>query len=406
MNLVLKNKIIVTVLIILLAISPSFALGAGNRNILLIGAMAVTPLFIFRYPIIIPKIDIPIICLCTMMILFPFALHPETMRWSTVLYSCMFCLFFMAFVRVFFNSNFTKTDFLIILKVLIFAYCIVLIIQQICVLTGLPIFNVSNYSPQDPWKLNSLMSEPSHSARIIPIMMYMYLQQRELIEGQSYDIQKDFKSDKFVWIAFLWPIFTMGSATGFIFLFIVLLKILRLKKIISLLVLLIIIGGGIIFLSKNPAFERAISFSKAFLTFDQTKMITTDHSAACRVVPTLIAAQNIDLNSLDGWFGHGIDADRNLPKMPGVPTAGAGALYIWYNYGFIVALSFWIFTFSICYKRNSLISILIWFLTVFIVGGLNNQIVWFVITLSYTCKYFTYDTYENNSFNSRESKPY
>lgn len=175
MDILKRNKIVVALFIIFLSISPAFALGEGNRNLLLISVMCISPIFLLKYPIIIPQVDAPLIGLCTMMIFFPLVLHPETMRWSTVLYSCMFCLYFMSFVRVLYHSPFTGEDFLKVLRGLLFAYCIVLIIQQFCVLTGLPIFNVSNYTPLDPWKLNSLMSEPSHSARIIPIMMYMYL---------------------------------------------------------------------------------------------------------------------------------------------------------------------------------------------------------------------------------------
>lgn len=340
-----------------------------------------------------------------MLIFFPAALHPETMRWSTILYSCMFCLFFMAFVRVFYHSRFTNVDFLRLLKGLIYAYCIVLIIQQICVLTGLPIFNVSNYDPLDPWKLNSLMSEPSHSARIVPIMMYIYLQERETVLQRSYHIKTDFRADKLVWFAFLWTIFTMGSATGFLFLILVLSKFLKIRKFSSLLIIMIIGFGLTMVLSENSAFMRAITFTKAFLTFDETEMMSADHSAACRVVPSFIAIKEIDLSTLDGWFGYGVDAEQNLPIMPGVPTAGAGAFYLWYNYGFFVALLYWIFTFLICYKRNYLSSILIWFLSVFIVGGINNQIVWLVLILCYTQKHIKIAN-ESNSFSSWKSESY
>ena len=80
-----------------------------------------------------------------------------TMRWSTVLYSCMFCVYFMAFARVLYSNGYDFSDFSKLLKGLIYAYCIVLIIQQFCVLTNLPIFNLSNYDIREPWKLNSLM---------------------------------------------------------------------------------------------------------------------------------------------------------------------------------------------------------------------------------------------------------
>lgn len=158
-----------------MAIAPAFALGDDNRNLLLIGAMGVSPYFFFRYPIIIPKVDFYLGSICLFMVIFPLLFHPETMRWSTVLYSCMFCVYFMAFARVLYSNGYDFSDFSKLLKGLIYAYCIVLIIQQFCVLTNLPIFNLSNYDIREPWKLNSLMSEPSHSARIIPVLMYLYV---------------------------------------------------------------------------------------------------------------------------------------------------------------------------------------------------------------------------------------
>ena len=85
-----KDYAIINIMIILVAVSPAFALGEGNRNMLLIGAMCLSPYFFIRFPIIIPKVDIPLTILCLMMTAFPLIFHPETMRWSTVLYSCLF----------------------------------------------------------------------------------------------------------------------------------------------------------------------------------------------------------------------------------------------------------------------------------------------------------------------------
>lgn len=381
-----RMTLLVCLFVILLAVSLSFALGEGNRNLLLIGAMSISPIFLLRYPIIILKIDVPLISICFTMIVLPILLHPDTMRWSTVLYSCMFCLYFMAYVRVLYHSFFTINDFLQLLKGLLFAYCIVLLIQQFCVLTGLPIFNVSNYTPLHPWKLNSLTAEPSHSARIIPIIMYVYLLSREFLLGRSYKLKKDFLEDKWVWISFFWPILTMGSATAFLFLFVIMLKVIKFKRLFFASVAFVTIGGGFLF-SNNQAIGRMMNFTKAVLTFDESTMIKVDHSASGRITPSFIAAKKVNLNTLDGWFGHGVDADQKLPKIPGYPTASAGAFYMWYNFGFIASLLLWCFTFCICYNPKDYISILIWFISIFIVGGINNQIVWLVMTLCYTYKH-------------------
>lgn len=153
-----------------MATAPAFALGEGDRNLLLIWVMGVSPLIViarFRFD----KNDVLSLLFLASIIIFPLIFHPESMRWSTVLYSWMFGLTFIAYKQLLQLNYFTIEPYLKLLKALLLAYFAVLLIQQFCVLTGLPVFNVSNYSPAEPWKLNSLAAEPSHSARIVALLM-------------------------------------------------------------------------------------------------------------------------------------------------------------------------------------------------------------------------------------------
>ena len=86
--------------ICVLMISLSFFLGDGNRNLLLIAVMGTSPLLLILTPII-TRTDVKIYAIIILTILCPLLNHPETMRWSTVLYSCMFCLFYIAFSFIF-----------------------------------------------------------------------------------------------------------------------------------------------------------------------------------------------------------------------------------------------------------------------------------------------------------------
>ena len=385
-----KDYAIINIMIILVAISPAFALGEGNKNMLLIGAMCLSPYFFIRYPIIIPKVDIPLTLICFMMIAFPLIFHPETMRWSTVLYSCLFCLYFMAFARVLSVKEYSLLDFAQLLKGLIFAYCIVLIIQQFCVLFGLPIFNVSNYTPLEPYKLNSLMSEPSHSARIIPILMYFYILVKERINEEMYVLKERFTEDRKVWLAFLWSVLTMGSATAFIFLLIIVFKVFpSFKKANTLLVIVVGILAVSVAVNENHNFDRAFRFSKAVLTLDEKQIIRADGNGAHRIVQSFRGARFVGLNDKDDWVGHGVDADSELipnwqsSYLPG----GAGMFFLWVNYGFLACMLWWCFSFHVTLlKHEPLISTFIWLLTIFIMGGLNNQIIWLVLAISYCYK--------------------
>lgn len=384
----LKCKLIF-LFIILLAVSPAFALGDRNMNMLLFGAMGVSPLIFLWQPIFVCKIDIPLVFLCLSMICFPVLFHPETVRWSTMLYSCMFCIYFMAFVRLLHTSHFINEDFLYLLKGLLYAYCIVLMIQQFCVLTGLPIFNVSNYSPLEPWKLNSLAAEPSHSARIISILMLFYIQTKERILGESYVWRKHFKDDRMVWFAFLWSVLTMGSATVFIFLLIIVLKLFpRLKNPQSVVAIVLVFCAVALLGDGNKNLARAIDFTRAVVTLDERQVIKADGSGAHRIVQSFRGAKFVNLKDRDDWLGHGVDADQRLvpnfqPSLPG----SAGMFFLWVNYGFLVCLLWWGFSFYVVFQKETpWISFLIWFLTVLIMGGLNNQIIWLLLAVSYVYK--------------------
>lgn len=384
-----KDYAIINIMIILVAVSPAFALGDGNKNMLLIGAMCLSPYYFFHYPVIIPKVDIPLTILCFMMIAFPLIFHPETMRWSTVLYSCLFCLYFMVFARVLSVKEYSLLDFAQLLKGLIFAYCIVLIIQQFCVLFGLPIFNVSNYTPLEPYKLNSLMSEPSHSARIIPILMYFYILVKERINGEMYVLKERFTEDRKVWLAFLWSVLTMGSATAFIFLLIIVFKVFpSFKKANTLLVIVVGILAVSVAVNENHNFDRAFRFAEAVTTLDEQQVIKADGSGAHRIVQSFRGAKFVSLKNRNDWMGYGVDADQKLvPNFQRGLTGNGGLFTLWINYGFLVCALWWVFTILMVYNKDTpFISLFIWFLAVLIMGGMNNQIIWLVLIISYCYK--------------------
>lgn len=391
-----KSNKLVNIFIVLLAISPAFALGDGNKNLLLIGAMCLSPYFLIKYPIILPRIDIPLISICLMMILFPMAFHPETIRWSTILYSILFCMFFMSFARVLSFSNYRADDLAQLIKWLLYAYCITLMIQQFCVLTGLPIFNLANYNPREQWKLNSLMAEPSHTARVQTLLVFFYISIQMYITGVSNVKELLSHENKKVIAAFLYPIFTMGSGTGFFFLFILCLRFIPKKQVTSLFIagLLLILTIAYI-ISTNDTAKRAANFVAAIVNFDEKRLIREDLSAAIRIVPTLHGAKEVTIFTKDGLFGKGIDADVGLTPLPSV-DCGAGSFSIWYNLGFLTATVFWCFTLFICFlRKDMLMGFLFWLLLCFFYGGLNIQMIWFTLALFLSYKYVTKDYARN-----------
>ena len=387
---------LLVIILISLSVSPAFALGEGNRNLLLIAVMVLSPIIILYFGKF-DRINPWLILFLVSIIIFPLIHQPQSMRWSTVLYSVMFCLTFMAYNELLNRSYFTPHNYLKLLKNLILAYFVVLLIQQFCVLAGLPIFNLSNYDTNNPWKLNSLSAEPSHSARIVALLMYCYINIKEVVTHHKYNFKVEIKKDKWVWIAFIWTMVTMGSGTAFLFLIIVFLKFIRLRNLVSIfifaLTILILVNYFEI-----TSFERTYKTVIATLTLDEQTIVEADHSASIRIVPMIILAKMVDLTNLNGWFGHGIDYVSSFmyERISGVKEgfSGGGMFQLFIEYGFISFILFIIFSSLSSYRKGDYISAVFWFMLVF-AYGVNGQIVWLSIILLYTNKHF------HSSFNKK-----
>ena len=320
------------------AISPAFALGEGNRNLILIGIMCLSPILIVGFNSL-QRSDIWLIIFLIGIIIIPLVNQPQSIRWSTILYSCMFGLTFMAYTRLLYAARLSHSVYIKFLKYLIIAYTITLIIQQFCVLTGLPIFNVSNYDTTVPWKLNSLSAEPSHSARIVALLTYSYLFVKQILLRRSYHFKNDFSSDKWIWLGFFWIVMTSGSATGFLFLTIIMLKFLNFKNLFPLILISTLIFALINSFEISAA-NRAYQTFYATLTFDEASIIEADHSGSIRIVPIIILIKLIDFSTIDSWLGHGIDyvstfLSYSLPGLQEGMSSG-GLMVFCMEYGFLL----------------------------------------------------------------------
>ena len=388
--LALNTSFFLRLIIIALAVAPAFALGDDNRNLFLIGVMLLSPIIIltsksFRTP------DLLLIFFMLSIVFIPWMYQPESMRWSTVMYSIMFCLTFIAYNRLLYKDVFSIENYQKLLKYLIYAYFIMLLIQQFSVLLGLPVLNISNHDMSDPWKLNSLAAEPSHSARIVALLMFSYIVIKELTLERKYSFNLDFKNDRMVWIAFLWTMLTMGSATAIVFIIIILLKFIHYRTLIPYLVLGTI-GLYVLITLGNESINRSLDFFLAVLTFDIQNMMTVDHSASMRIAPMIVIADKIDFSSLNGWFGYGIDYTSNLisKKIHGIPEGATGGalLQLLIEYGFVSFILFVVFSIFNTYDKKNKLTLVLWFMLIFL-AGVNNQIVWLAIVLLFTNNYFS-----------------
>ena len=380
----------VSLMLVFVSISPAFALGEGSRNLLLIGLMAGCPVLLLFFPTANWRVELAVLLLMLLQFFLPAIRHPDTMRISTFLFSCLFYVFFVVYTRVLGSGAFTLDHFANVLKGLLYAYFVVLVIQQICVLGHFPIFNLGiGYDGiHDRWKLNSLMSESSHAARVTSLLMYVYVSvQRTRVP--DYSLRNSFILDGSVWLAFLWPALTMMSATAFLFMALVFLSFVDFQRDrLSLLAVLVAAIPVFFVVRQLPQFRRMERFARAVMTLDVQAIDQADNSAAQRVVPTLNALEVIGFSSGDDWLGHGMDADSELVTAArGAIVVTGGAFSLWINYGLLLQLIFWFFTFFIIHNRMHLGTWIIWLLYVFMYGVINSQIVWFAIILMYTLKH-------------------
>ena len=137
---------------------------------------------------------------------------------------------------------------------------------------------------------------------------------------------------------------------------------------------------------KDTTFKRIIRISLTFYY----KMCQADLSAALRIVPSILCIQQIDLSTVDGWFGHGIDYVSKFMSnyISGVEIGytGGGLFLTAVEYGFLVFIVLVVVTFKLCYdKNNKMPTMLFWVFSVLFVG-VNSQITWATITMLYIVK--------------------
>lgn len=263
----------------------------------------------------------------------------EYMRFSTIGYMGLFIISYITFYNLIYSGAFTFSYFVKLLRSLIMAYGIILILQQIALLLGihsLPPINLVNQHFLSLTKLPSLSMEPSHSARILTVLMLSYLRCIELANsGVKPSIMTLFKIEhRWVTILFLWTMLTMGSGTAFIGLGLLSMYFIQWKTAIYIIPLFI----GSFFIVKSmeiKQFDRALQTTKATLIGNVKDIQATDGSASSRIIP-IINTLKLDINEKESWFGKGTSSYetaqtgwlRTTDKIPVVEQYGLIALII------------------------------------------------------------------------------
>lgn len=318
-------------------------------------------------------------------ILFSANYNVDSFRLSTLVYKMSFIIMFiMYYDLIYHNRALTLQEFIKFLKVLILAFFICLVLQQIAILLGFSTLQIINltYFLDRGIGSNSLTLEPSHAARILTVLMLVMLRMYEVKWGSIFRLSRFYKENKWIILAFLWCILSIGSATAFVGLLILSFYFIKKKYLLGLSLLLVVFYLTIPYINYGP-FTRAKSSIEATLTLDQEKIIEADVSGAVRIVPFINTITLLETNKMETWLGKGVDANKSEDYLSLEQTIGGIS-----DYGLICFILSLIFVFACCIRKFWSLETLIFLVLMGLTIG-NIAYVWGILMLLATSKHFT-----------------
>lgn len=347
-----------------------------------VAMMTITPFVLIRYL----KITKAFVCAFLYMswiFLTAYVMHPWNFRASTVIYLYMYVITYVAFYNfVWVQKVFTLDYFIKLVRNLMYLLTIVLIIQQVFIIIGVKYFPLINLSQilNRGIGANSLTFEPSTFARVMGVLFYAYLKCNEYRTGVKLTLLSLFSSGhRWVTIALLWSMLTMGSGTAFICLGVLSLYFMRGFQFLYAIPIFVAVYLTLDFLEVKQ-FNRAVTAAQATMTGDAKEVAEADGSAYARIAPVLNTLE-MDFTELKSWVGEGCDTGllyhRTANRYMGEIN----------DYGLIAYIIGLIFVFCCAIKPFSLAT-LMYFMG--IGGGTGNiSYAWGLLMLITCVKYFT-----------------
>lgn len=380
--------------LVLLCINPGFTQGENRLNTLLCAVMSLSPavLLLRRARVIIPRIDIPLGLVCVFVLTWPAIFHPEHIRLSTTLFTCAYCVYIMMLARLARISGLSPEKFSRLIRYVIYSFAIVLVVQQLCVLTGSPVFNASMTYP-NPWKLNSLTSEPSHSSVTLAALMF-FLTQTYVRTNPGAGIWRFVKQEWPVCLCWVWVLFSTFNSSAYLLAPLPVVPFIRKGNAWKYALAAICIASAVLFTGAGdqPLIKRIKDFAIAAVSMNEEKMFEADISAADRIVPTIWGWKALRDSGPAIFTGHGTDADTHqlqsrVYDFTTKENKGfAGFFSMCYNYGLPCALAFWWATGVCTIVARRPISILTFLFALQMSADFNMQLVWMIIAFGMITK--------------------
>lgn len=328
--------------------------------------------------------------------------HPESFRWSTLIFSAMMVYSYAAFYNfIFIEKVFTIDHFIRLCKWIMMAYFIVCIVQQILIIIGINNVLIINLYPLDRGLgCNSLCREPSTFGRFMLVLYYAYVKCQEYKRDEGpFTLSELFSGEhKWITIRFLWMMLTMGSGTAFVCLILFALYFVR-KHNWYYIIPSLIVCYTLLQNSGIEALDRATNTIEATATLDKETVQETDGSASVRITPILNTI-TADYSKSETWLGYGIDS--------GIKDKNNRTLFN--DYGFIFYIVTLFLSFTCAYNFWSLGCV---FMFAGVGGGAGNNIqyLWALMMVMTCVKFFYKNRYnpeiyeEDDGDDEKEASP-
>lgn len=295
-----------TTLIVIALTTFFFFEGSATNSIIKLGVMGLAPIIFLLRGAVISKAFI--FGMGYWLWCYFSSLFTGEQRFSTIGFLGMYIITFIVFYNFLRKGVFTFVYFKQLLRILIMAFGIVLICQQICMLVGLrsmPLVNLNNQFFLSLTKLPILTLEPSHSARVLAALVLCYWRMYEIENGEKLSLKHLFMGEmRKPMILFFWSMLTMGSGTAFIALGILSLYFITKETylyVMPFMLAMYLISGTM----ELTQFERARRLADASLTGDTEMIQEADESGASRIIPVINTITKTDLSNTDTWVGKG-----------------------------------------------------------------------------------------------------
>ncbi len=373
----------------------------GGVNMLNVGVMVVAFIsIIFRYNEL-NRYDLGLVLLWFVMYLF--ATNNPHFRQSTFMYSGLFIFQFIA-LRAY-SKYITPENYLAFIKILLYAFALVLFIQQISAIAGIQGFN-RNGEFAIRFKMNSLAQEPSLFPPSIALLFLMYIRVKYLNQLQFVGLKQIYRENKKICWIVLYMLFTCGTTSAIILLPIILLFFLKshIIKYIPFFVIALICGSLVIGYLYPQTIERISMILGAIGSLDPMQVYDADQSASARISPYLFYINDFDLSNWHFWFGFGHDYGTKylswnmLGEEMGYEIGIGGIVNFLYDYGAVIFLYFLLLMRKIVFGKFLSWDFFFWFVA-FSMQTFNMPIFWAFFTFTYITKLF-----ENNKYNTSIQK--